>query len=175
MSIVTFTQDEVKSLRSRVYSRNHPIYTVYLAGPITGMSYGTSTDWRTYCDEYFPDWMHALSPMRGKRYLAHETEIAASYENSVLSCADGIMARDSNDVKRADLVIANFLGATRISIGTIIECAWAWQHGKPVVMCIEPDGTNIHEHPMLSKCAGFRCYTLDEAILVAERVLSVGI
>ncbi|MBI2048592.1 MAG: hypothetical protein HYT30_01560 [Parcubacteria group bacterium] len=145
-------------------------FLLYCAGPITGESYATCTDWRAYVEEKTPAHIHAVSPMRAKPYLAGEASINHSYEWSPMSCAKGITARDRYDVMRADAILVNLIGAKRVSIGTVMEIAWADAWRKPIVIAMEKD--NIHEHPILREAAGFIVPTLDEAIAVAIAVLS---
>ena len=46
---------------------------VYLAGPITGVDYGSCTDWRKYAkSKLAEDGIMGVSPMRGKENLANE-------------------------------------------------------------------------------------------------------
>ncbi|KWU17917.1 hypothetical protein [Burkholderia cenocepacia] len=142
---------------------------VYLAGPITGLSYGASTDWRGQVGANIDPQIELLSPMRHKDYLKGETAIAASYESHVMSCAKGITARDRFDCMRADLILVNFLGAKSISAGTVMEIAWGDLQRTPIVLVMEKD--NIHRHPMITEAAGFIVETLEEAITVVERIL----
>jgi hypothetical protein len=66
-----------------------------------------------------------LSPLRGKEFLKQERELKGSYAMYPLSTDKGITFRDHWHVKRCDLVLANLAGATRVSIGTVMEIAWA--------------------------------------------------
>lgn len=125
--------------------------SVYLAGPITGSSYETVTQWRDDVQKKL--WerdVKGLSPMRGKAYLSDEDKIADSYSDKTMSSITAINLRDRNDVKTSDGVLVNLLGATRVSIGTVMEIAWAIAYDKPCVIVMEKDGTNIHEHGMLT-------------------------
>jgi nucleoside 2-deoxyribosyltransferase len=138
---------------------------VYLAGPITGLSYGEATDWRElFCIEG----IEPLSPMRAKSYLSQYETIPDSV-NTPLSSPRGIVARDHWDVRRCDLVFANLLGATRISIGTMIELGWASAYGKPIVLVMESN--NIHQHAMVNELTGFPCSTLEEGICILKSLL----
>jgi nucleoside 2-deoxyribosyltransferase len=142
----------------------------YLAGPITGLTYGGSTDWRNWMiDQLSPD-IEGLSPMRAKAYLAKEGIIGDSYENTVLSSATAITTRDHFDCMRCDMVLVNFLGAKTVSIGTVMEIAWAHAYRKPIVLVQEKEG-NIHEHSMIRSVVGFRTTTLEQAIIVIRAVL----
>lgn len=73
---------------------------IYLAGPITGLSYDSVISWREEFALSMPMDIECLSPLRGKTYLKDEKEISSSYEDYVLSSAKGITTRDYNDCKR---------------------------------------------------------------------------
>jgi hypothetical protein len=145
-------------------------FLLYCAGPITGVSYGESTDWREYVASKLPPYIKAISPMRAKQYLAHEKTIRDSYEEHPLSSQKGITCRDRMDVMRCDMVLVNFLGATKISIGSVMEIAWADAWRKPIIIVME--NNNIHSHAMLREVAGFIVTNLEEAIAIAIAVLS---
>ena len=63
-------------------------------------------------------------------------------------------------VQSADLIIANLSYATRVSIGTVQEIAWAVEAGKPVILIL-PSDDEIHSHPFL----------LDQAIEVVDNLV----
>ena len=140
---------------------------VYLAGPISGTSYNQSTGWRTrVANRIYPH--EALSPMRGKSYLSSEEAIADFY-STPLSCAKGIITRDRWDVMRCHVLLVNVLGATKVSIGTMMELAWADAYRKPVVLVMEKEG-NPHDHAFVREIAGFWLPTLDEAIKIVNQL-----
>ena len=145
--------------------------TIYLAGPITGLTYGESVNWRDYMSNLLtPFGVRTLSPMRGKGYLLSAGVLQASgYDDTILSSAKAIVARDRNDTMKCDLVIMNLLGATRISIGSMIELGWADAARVPVVLVMEPG--NVHEHAMVHEMSGFRVSTIGEAVNTALSVL----
>jgi len=125
-------------------------YKVYLAGPITGQSYDGSTEWREEAkntlDKYGID---GYSPMRGKAYLSKEDKIKDSYSDYTMSSINGINVRDFNDCKTADAILVNFIGCgTRVSIGTVMEIAWARAFQIPIVIVMEKE--NVHNHGMLT-------------------------
>lgn len=153
---------------------DHPLSLVYLAGPISGLSYAGATDWRAYVHEEMPSWIKVLSPMRNKDYLGTEAAISDAYESTLLSNQSAITNRDRFDVRRSDMILANFLGATKVSIGTCIELGWADAFGTPVVMAIE-DNSNLHDHAIVREIAGWRANNLDDAIAIVKAVLTPGI
>jgi hypothetical protein len=145
-------------------------FLLYCAGPITGVSYGESTDWREYVASRLPPHIKAVSPMRGKKYLASEKSIKDSYEEHPLSCQKGITCRDRMDVMRCDMIFVNFLGAKKVSIGSVVEIAWADAYRKPIIIVMDKD--NVHDHAMIREVSGFIVSNLDEAIAIAIAVLS---
>jgi nucleoside 2-deoxyribosyltransferase len=145
---------------------------VYLAGPITGLLYQETVDWREKVkDQLAPD-VVAMSPMRGKAYLATGKPIEDATTQAlgnVMSSAHGITGRDRNDVRNADAVLMNLLGAERVSIGTMIEAGWADAFRVPLVVVREPD--NIHRHGMLDEVATYTVGDLDEAVHLVRMVV----
>ena len=110
-----------------------------------------------------------MSPMRHKDYLLQETAMGDTYEDQVMSSQRGIFGRDFWDSNRCDALFVNLLGAERVSIGTVLEIAWAWSARNPVVLVMEDEG-NPHEHAMLRECSYFRVPTVDEGIDVLGKL-----
>jgi nucleoside 2-deoxyribosyltransferase len=148
-----------------------PSRLVYLAGPIAGLSYDGATDWREYAiQKLYP--IIGLSPMRAKECLKHVTEFGQhGFPEHALSTQKAITARDRFDCQRSDLVIFNLLGATRVTIGTMIEMGWADAARVPSIVIMEKDGSNLHEHAIVNEICGFRASSLDEAIDLAKAIL----
>lgn len=150
-------------------------HKIYLAGPISGCEYRECTDWRKDVTQRLsPLGVECLSPMRAKEYLEKVGKIEGSYpELGAFASAKGIMSRDHWDCMRADLVFFNLLGATRVSIGTVMELAWAWaDHAKPTVVVMEKEG-NIHAHPMVDEAIRFAATTIDEGIHLVRAILNL--
>jgi len=142
---------------------------IYLAGPISGLSYGESTDWRQYVMDNLHDDVEGLSPLRAKGYLKGIETLADQYRDWPLSTQKGIYARDKWDCERADVVLVNLLGAKTVSIGTVMEIAWAAQKNTPIVLVMEED--NIHQHAMLNEACPFIVDSLEKAIDVLHALL----
>lgn len=150
--------------------------SIYLAGPISGKSYGEATEWRKQAALYLMDDIVPLSPMRGKEYLAGNPDIKGDYdagrEPGIFSTPAAIVARDRFDTMvRCDAVLFYLLGADKVSIGTMIEIGWADASRKPIILVIEKEG-NIHDHAMVRQVAGFRTDDLREGCMVANGLLS---
>lgn len=174
---------------------------VYLAGPITVLTFDGAEDWRAYVKErlenngnsYFDPstgthkfvpgsfkttGVKALSPLRNQEYLRSAGELTAEAKECLryqcpLTTARGLTVRDRDDAMKCDVLFVNLLGAKKVSVGTVMEIAWADAVRTPIVVAIEPDGSNVHEHAMINEAIGFRCPTLDEAIRVTRSILAV--
>ncbi len=143
---------------------------VYLAGPITGLSFDNATDWRDMAEEFLKKiGIRGLSPMRGKGYLLEEGILKDHYNEHLLSMSKTITRRDRFDCLRADMILMNLLDAKTVSIGTMIEAGWADANRIPIVLVMEDD--NVHRHSMLEECADYRVKTLAEALALIKVIL----
>jgi nucleoside 2-deoxyribosyltransferase len=144
---------------------------VYLAGPITGLSYDGAVGWREDAEAHLDAYgIGTADPMRGKSYLSGQDEIKDSYADHAMSTAHAIFKRDRMDCRKCDALLVNFLGAEKVSIGTVMEIAWADANGIPVVIVMEPD--NLHQHSMVKEAAYVVADTLDEGIQITRRLLA---
>lgn len=150
--------------------------TVYLAGPIAGLTFDAAADWRNQAIRELHDaGIKGLSPLRAKEYLrdagvlsGHGLEYA---HRGPMSLPRGVMTRDHYDATRCDVLLVNLLGATTVSIGTCMEIAWAFAIRTPIVCAIEDEG-NPHAHMMIVEAIGFRVSALDDAIHITKAILA---
>lgn len=143
---------------------------VYLAGPITGLTYREGQDWRSLARELFPENVEVLSPLRGKEYLEAFGKLLKNYHGAhPLSEPRGIVTRDRHDVQTSDVILMNLQGAERVSIGTMIELGWADSARVPVIVIT--DQGNIHDHEMVHGLAGYEVESLEEGVFIACAVL----
>lgn len=155
-------------------------FKIYLAGPISGCSFKEASVWR----EWFANRLafvaeeegtnyKCYSPLRFKSYLNEETAIEDEYVNTTLSNQKAIFGRDRNDVFTCDLMVVNLLGTDKVSIGTMMEIAWADAKNIPILLIME-DG-NIHDHCMVREACHFRATTMEDAPLIVCEILSPGV
>jgi nucleoside 2-deoxyribosyltransferase len=143
---------------------------LYLAGPITGKSWEEATEWRNWItQEIQPLGIQVYSPLRFKNYLSHLDKLDDSYEQFTLSTGKGITTRDRWDATRCDVLLVNFLNTERVSIGTVMEIAWADSKRIPIIVVMEPD--NVHMHAMILESVGFIVKTLEEAVICIKALL----
>lgn len=142
---------------------------MFLSGPITGLTFSESVAWRDEAiNKLSSNNIIGFSPMRGKDHLKNETDIKDHYDH-ILSQPKSINRMDYFDVKRSDAVLVNLLNAKRASIGTIMEIAWAYEMGKPIVIAMEKN--NMHQHAMINECADFVVEDLNTAVEVITHLL----
>jgi hypothetical protein len=143
---------------------NVGMYTLYLCGPITGLSSQEATNWRHFVTDTLAGKVEVVDPTRDSPDFVRRSESSSTREISTARLLHGkrTMVRDRFDLRRSDLVLACFLGAKSVSIGAVGEIFWADAMGKPVIIVREEN--NIHNHDMLNEIAGWIFDNLDAAI-----------
>jgi len=147
---------------------------VYLAGAITGATYEECTTWREdVAKELRAHDIQCASPLRNKEYLSNqaERELKDSYEGYLFSTPKAVVTRDRYDVTTCDMLFVNFLGAKRVSIGTILEIAWADSRRIPIVIVMEDN--NLHQHAMIREIAGFVVPSIKDGIEIVKAIMKL--
>jgi nucleoside 2-deoxyribosyltransferase len=139
--------------------------SAYLFGPIAGLDFDEAQDWRAWMRQELASYgIDAFSPMRGKEYLRRAGILSGhgrDYpDTQAMSSAQAILARDKFDVLRADVLVGNFLGAKRVSIGSMFEMAWAHLHHKPVIVAVE-DENHVHDHLFFNSTISVRVHSIE--------------
>jgi nucleoside 2-deoxyribosyltransferase len=147
--------------------------TLFLAGPLTGISYREALDWRKYVESKLPVEIIPFSALRGKTYAATESVLKDAYPEHLLSTPQGTITRDRYDVSRCDALFVNFMNSRKVSIGTIMEMAWADARRIPIILAM--DEGNVHDHAFVRQVAAFIARDLDEAIQTAVDVVMMRV
>jgi len=123
--------------------------SVYLAGPITGLTWDEAEAWR------LPDSQTAttiaryggavLNPMRDQHKWDTGGPLPDNFDGST-----GIQ-EDFRMIEECSAILANFVGAKAVSLGTIAELGYGYAMHKPIVVAMEPD--NIHNHAFIREMA----------------------
>jgi nucleoside 2-deoxyribosyltransferase len=152
----------------------YPKKVIYLAGPITGLSYGEARHgWREEFAGMMNEHIFTASPMRGKEELSGVKCLTGdpdAFKGSNIALPKSIVCRDRNDVYTCDVMVACFLGSERVSIGTCIEFGWADAFRKPIVMIAEDD--DPHRHLMVDTMAGYILGSLEDAAVIVNHLLT---
>jgi nucleoside 2-deoxyribosyltransferase len=156
---------------------------VYLAGPITGDTWDGATSWRERATRYLRNkGILSLSPMRAKDFLEQQVREDGEfkidttgdpvYTQHPLATAHGITKRDMWDVDRSDLILVNFVGYEKISIGTVLEIGRASAQNKYILIAMEEG--NPHRHGMITELASLVVPTLEEAVMLVPAILGIS-
>lgn len=145
--------------------------SVYLAGSIAGCTGPEAHDWRhRVCSTLECYGIRGISPLRceplrGERY-------GVSYDDPRFGTPRAIASKNFMDVQMTDMTLCNMpreLNERRLSVGTLIELAWAHALRKPTILVT--DYPFLLEHPVVQANASWILPTLDEAVDVIIGVL----
>ena len=158
---------------------------VYLAGPIGGSTYDEAQNWRIDLSDLLSTKsdgaIRGYSPLRGKGALrdAGTLSTAAYPFYSPLATSKAILARDFNDCRTADLIIANLLPhdgyfdgrGVPPSLGTVMEIGFAYALRVPILAIHDCIDNYVADHAMVSSAVSFWANSLDEAADMACSIL----
>lgn len=136
---------------------------IYLAGPISGLSYDEVTDFFTSKYEKLKDFYDITHPMLGKDYLRNELEFKAHGYGNPISTNHSITLTDFWRVDQSDILFIDFSsGVDRVSIGGVAEMSRAFAKNK-LIITVLPDN-NIHNHAFILEMSTTIFKTNEEAI-----------
>ena len=150
---------------------------IYLAGPITGLSYEAATEWRVAATNALPA-VRCFSPMRAKQAQSSCKKLgwganAANAKDPIFTIR-GIITRDFLDCVKADLLLVNFEPcAPEVSVGTVSEISWAWMAHVPTIV-IAKEG-NIHDQKWIRELVPYWTDNLDGALRLVRTILFPGV
>jgi nucleoside 2-deoxyribosyltransferase len=147
---------------------------IYLAGPISGKGYNEVVDLYKSKSILLKSFGYEiLCPMTGKGYLQNELKLKeADYSNPV-STNHAIFERDKWMVSTSDIILADLSNSgERVSIGTMMELAWASLLGKHTIAVIPKN--NVHRHAFVLESADIVFEDFDSASAYLKS-LSVGV
>jgi nucleoside 2-deoxyribosyltransferase len=136
--------------------------TVYLAGPVGGLTEAEAKGWRekiTY--ELSVVGIKGVCPLRAEPPVNGKYDVKNSYnaEDENWGSARAIAAKNRFDVSNCGMTLAYM---PTLSVGTVVEMAWADRMGKSVILvATDPD---IAQHPLLMACASWIVPTLEDAV-----------
>lgn len=152
--------------------------TVYLAGPITGLTHDDARyGWRKEFQSLMPEHIFCNSPMRGKEMLKDWGVLTSGndYPDHAMTTPAGVTTRDFNDVRTADAMIACFTeSGGKLSGGTFMEYGFAHALRIPIIGIGKDNDPNL-QHLMALHVLGWRVDTLEEAAHIISLLLTPGI
>jgi len=137
---------------------------IYIAGSISGMSGEEVLSYFNMTKSTLIGMgFEVLSPMTGKGYFRNEIKFKAEgYTHKPMSTNHAIVERDRWMVSKCDILYCNLTMAKIVSIGSMMELAWAHHMGKHTVLSMQPD--NIHRHAFVLEAADIVFETHEEAM-----------
>lgn len=152
--------------------------TVYLSGPITGLTYsGARYGWRLEFAEMLDEGIKVLSPMRHEGHLAEMRDKTIEPDNlpeGLFSQPKMIVTKDFLDIRASDIMVVNFSEAKKTSEGTLIEIGYAAALGKVIVIIQQPLSEAVHRSPFLTEL-GIVVHSLRDAAHIVNSLLSEGV
>ena len=135
-----------------------------------------ATNWRRYVREKLAPDIVGVDPTRDSPDYRELSSGHRDAQDELRRLFHGkqTVARDRMDVSTVDIVLANFLGASTVSIGSVGEIFWADANQKPVIIVREANG-NPHDHDMINAIAAAIYTDLDDAVAKIKRMLSDGL
>jgi nucleoside 2-deoxyribosyltransferase len=119
---------------------------IYLAGSISGQSGEDVIQYFTNTAKQLTDLgFSVIHPMLAKGYFRNEIKFKAEgYTHKPMSTNHAIIERDRWMVNYCDILYCNLTMAKIVSIGSMMELAWAHQLGKHSIIAMQEN--NIHRH-----------------------------
>lgn len=131
---------------------------VYLAGPISGLTYDDCTRWREVAASFLKGvGVETRSPMRDKKQFDTGERLTDRFDGEM-----DAVAQDLTDIQEVDFVLANFTGCEKVSIGTCCEIGYAHALEKPIITVL-PKG-NLHDHLFINEMSAVVYDTLSQAL-----------
>lgn len=148
---------------------------IYCAHPMSGLSFGeVAKYYRNTIDLLSSFDYTVLCPMT-KKEMDFDDALQIIKPHGGLSPTlndKAIFGRDHWMVHQADVVYINFTGTTRISIGCVMELAFARAYKKHTIIVMESD--NIHRHSFVLQCSDIIFEYDDEAKEYLEDLIKNG-
>lgn len=143
---------------------------IYLAGPITGFTVEeVITNITSHASRLSIMGYDVLHPFIGSCGVSIINGPLQPYGYTGISSDHSIFCRDKWCVLQADIIIVNLIGAKRVSIGSMMELAWASDHNKHTIVVIEDN--NMHQHAFVKEAADLIFTELDSAFDYLEKLI----
>jgi len=140
--------------------------SIYLAGPMTGLTWRQALAWRRIAEAELSNRWRLINPVRAQVPEERmDDEIPRTNRKKRVDLwvtATGVTAQDEFFIDQSDWILANFLGAEIVSIGTVWELGYGWGTGKKILSVLEPG--SIHDHGFVRRRSHVFTPNLDEAI-----------
>ena len=111
--------------------------TVYLAGPITGLTQSQATTWRAEAAGLLMK--HNICGLRPLIPIAVGNYVIPALADECRIAPLEVFKTDMKLLKGADVVLVGYPTGPRLSVGTAVEMGYAYAQKKPIVIWVQPD------------------------------------
>lgn len=164
------TWKKIEPLKRELKKKDEKVeMKIYLAHPVSGYSYEKVA-------EYFRETAKRLKsigygvfyPLIDKGVLRNELKYRAEGYQNPLSTNHAVIERDRWMVQLSDIVFVYLKGVKDVSIGCMMELAWAHLLGKHTIVVMEKE--NIHNHAFVLEAADIVFENFEEAMFYLEKL-----
>jgi hypothetical protein len=147
------------------------IMRAYCARPITGCTYQEVVEYyQGLIEELQAMGFETLFPLCAKSYLRCERDgLKPTGYTQPLSTNHAIKTRDKWMINMSDILYLNLTGAKSVSIGCVMELAWAEEFNCHTIVVMEKE--NIHQHAFVLECADVVFDTEKEAVNYLDKLI----
>jgi nucleoside 2-deoxyribosyltransferase len=138
------------------------MFNLYMARPITGCTADEVFEYYENARQVLRVHYRVLSPMTGKEHLRTERLFKAEGYRNPVSTNHAIIERDRWMVQQSDIVLVDLSKAKQVSIGCMMELAWAHQLGKHSIVVMEEGSP--HWHAFVLEAADIVMPAIEEAL-----------
>lgn len=148
--------------------------TVYLAGPVAGLTEDEAKDWRVEVQMALADHnIMGISPLRCEPATDGRYDVPDNTQDNDkrFGTAQAIGSKNEFDARSCDMMLAYLpMVPGRIpSVGTITEIGWGKALNKPVILVT--NDPYLQDHPVIQHCASWSLDNLSDAVDVLIGVL----
>jgi nucleoside 2-deoxyribosyltransferase len=142
---------------------------VYLAGPISGLTYTQATEWREWAKTMLAEYgMEGLSPFdQHNAPVDKDQPLDAWFEEQIGMDTLSVVQGDLNMVDKSTVLLMNLSDANRASLGSMAELGYAYAKGKYIVTVSDEVH---HNHPFVTHLSHTIVPTLPHAFRALQRL-----
>jgi len=130
------------------------VRVIYLAGPIIGQTWHEMNGWREDVGDKLRSYGYkVLSPLSGEKMLWPDEKMdVKTAKRMPAGLGRATWSVDRARVQSSDICLFNFVGAKKVSIGSIIELSWCFEWRKLAIVVM--NRRNVHRHPWVKEIMG---------------------
>jgi nucleoside 2-deoxyribosyltransferase len=148
---------------------------IYIGGRISGLSYDEVANYFNTTKKELQDaGYYVYSPMTAKNAIRTEVKLRSEGYGNPESTNHAIFERDKWAVQQADIFYLNLTACEKdkwVSIGGMMELAWASMLGKHTVVSMSKE--NIHQHVFVLEAADTVYETHEEAMDYLKKLIKM--